>query len=107
MSEGIYDPKKLTRELQDAKLPVASVASNGAIAYSRELTISEKKTSAGIIAMHDPAPKTEELRMKAYLEAGITIEKLIFAVWKELKSGDSSYADALKSSMDAVDAGIQ
>lgn len=54
MTDKIYDPKKLTQELQDAKLPVSGVSSSGRIDFSRELTKSERRKADEIINMHDP-----------------------------------------------------
>ena len=56
MPENIYDPKKLTQELQDAKLPVSGVSSSGRIDFSRDLTKSERIKADEIINMHDPDP---------------------------------------------------
>jgi len=44
--------------------------------------------------------------LKAYAEAGITIEKMVFALWRELKCGDSTDADKIFSEMKDIDAGI-
>ena len=54
MKDKIYDPKKLTKELQDAKLPVSGVSSSGRIDFSRELTKAERIKADEIINMHDP-----------------------------------------------------
>ena len=106
MSEEIYDPRKLTAELQAAGLPVAGVSSTGRLDYARGLTAGEQKLAQQVIAAHDPAPTAEALRMQAYAEAGISAEKMIFALWKELKGGAGAEADTLQAKIAAVDRSI-
>ena len=106
MTEKIYHPLKLTEELLGANLPVVSVSSDGRVDYSRELTKTERNLANSILSAHDPTPQADELRLKAYTEAGITIEKMVFALWRELKCGDSTDADKIFSEMKDIDAGI-
>jgi hypothetical protein len=103
MSEQIYNPNKLTAELQAANLPVASVSSSGRIDYSRELTASEKRTAKTVTEAHDLTPLTKDLRQEAYRSAGITNDDLLFALWDQIIKGDSTGAVALQAKMEAID----
>ena len=58
MPDKIFDPKKLTSELQEAGLPVAGVSSTGRVDYSRELTKTEKILADQVTSCHDPSPST-------------------------------------------------
>lgn len=102
MPEKIYDPKKLTQELQDANLPVSGVSSSGRIDFSRDLTKSEKIKADEIINMHDPESSQDSF-MDLLKEAGITSDDLLLALWDQVIKGDSSAATALKSKIGFID----
>jgi hypothetical protein len=106
MTEAIYNPQKLTEELKAEGLPVAGVSSSGRVDYSRELTASEIKSSQAVISAHDPAPKTKDLRIQAYLDAGITLEALVFALWDQIIKEDGSAAAGLQAKMETINSGI-
>ena len=106
MTENIYNPQKLTEELQAAGLPVAGVSSTGRIDYSRVLTASEIKVSESVIEAHYQAPLTKDLRIQAYKDAGITPEILIYALWDQIIKSDSSAVTVLKEKIEAIDCGI-
>ncbi|MCJ7519875.1 MAG: hypothetical protein MUO42_09440 [Anaerolineaceae bacterium] len=106
MLEIVYDPKKLTIELQTAGLPVAGVSSAGRIDYSRKLTAAETRSADAIIAAHDPSPNVEESKLEAYKAAGISIESMVFALWDQIINGDSTKTAELKTIMDAIDSKI-
>jgi len=52
------NPTKLHQELLAAGLPVVSVASDGRVDYSRDLTTTEQTTAASVIAAHNTAQTT-------------------------------------------------
>ena len=105
MAETIYQkPALLTAALFEAGFPVSGVSSNGEITFTRDLTKNEKKNLDTFLESWDDSPSTDEQRLEAYKEAGITAEKLIFALWKELKKGDISDAAALEEKINAIDA---
>jgi hypothetical protein len=106
MTENIYNPQKLTEEFKKAGLPVVGVSSTGRIDYSRELTASEAKAAEAIISAHDPAPITKDLRIQAYLDAGITLETLVFSLWDQIIKGDSTSVDVLRAKLETIDSGI-
>ena len=106
MTENIYNPKRLTQDLQAAGLPVAGVSSTGIIDYSRALTAAEKRTAEAIIASHDPAPSSQESLQDSYSAAGVSVESMVFALWYQIVKGDSSKTSELKSIMDAIDSKI-
>jgi len=106
MSKNIYDPKKLTIELQTAGLPVAGVSSTGRIDYQRVLTASENRKADKIILAHDPTPSTKITRLQAYQAAGITVEDILFALWDQIIKGDSTKSAVLKMEMEAIDSKI-
>jgi hypothetical protein len=96
MPEKIYDPKRLTQELQDENLPVASVSSDGRVSFSRELSKSEKSKVETIIGLHDSNPTAFETRVEDLKAAGVDIETIVLALWDLIIKGDSSAATALK-----------
>lgn len=100
------DPEKLHAALTDDGFPVISVSSDGKFSFDRELTKTEKTSFDAFITSWDGSPTTEEQRLKTYQEAGITGERLIFALWKELKKGDGTDAVALQAIMDDIDSQI-
>jgi hypothetical protein len=92
--------------LKKAGLPVEGVSSSGRIDYSRELTASEIKSSETLIKAHDPSPAAKDMRIQAYLDAGITLETLVFALWDQIVNADSSAAAALQTKMGTINSGI-
>jgi len=106
MASVYANPERLHAALAAEGFPVLSVNSNGEFAFTRELTKTEKKNFDLFLESWDDTPTTDELRLTAYQEAGITSEKLIRALWKELKKGDSTDAAALQASMDQIDSQI-
>ena len=100
------NPTKLHQELLDAGLPVVSVASDGRVDYSRDLTTTEQATAAGVIAAHNSAQTTEEARIDAYFDAGISLQDLVFALWKKIMQEDPTAADALQTLMDSINTTI-
>lgn len=105
MPEIIYNPKKLTQELQEAKLPVAGVSTSGRISFSRELSKSERTKSDEIINNHDPE-SFQDSRLELLKQAGITPDDLLFALWDQVIKGDSSAASTLKSKMNLTDSAM-
>jgi hypothetical protein len=107
MSETIYKkPSSLMVSLFEQGFPVISVSSNGRIDFSRDLTKTEKNNLDSFLEVWDDTPTTQEQRQEAYKQAGITAEKLIFALWKELKNADPTDAADLESRINAIDAQI-
>ena len=103
MSDTVCNPTKLTTELQAAGLPVAGVSATGRIDYSRDLTKTEKSIAISVFEAHDPSLSTADSRLNAYFKAGITPEKMIFALWNQIIKGDTSSVDALIKQMDQID----
>jgi hypothetical protein len=100
------NPTKLHQELLNANLPVVSVSSDGRIDYSRELTTTEEATAASVIAAHNDAQTTEEVRIEAYLNGGISLQSMIFALWYKVMNSDSTEADSIQAIMTAINATI-
>ena len=97
MTQVFDNVKKLTKQLQDAGLPVASVSSSGEIIYSRDLTSKEKKAADSLIAAYDPSDSDQKIERDAYYNAGITLEDMVFALWKKSVLDDPSEVDSLQS----------
>ena len=106
MATVYSNPNKLHTALTDAGFPVLSVNAKGDFKFTRELTKTEKLNFDEFVSKFDETPTTEEQRLKAYQAKGITADKLIFALWKELKKGDSTDAVALQAVMDEIDSQI-
>lgn len=106
MTENIYNVQKLTKEFQEANLPIAGVSSTGEIAWSRNLTKAEKTTSQAIIDNHDTSPDDSVILRGEYSKAGIKSEDMIFALWKKVMSSDSTDADAIQSVIDLVNLSV-
>ena len=106
MSETAINPEKLTQELIEAGLPIVGVSSDGRVDYSRDLTSTEKMTAEAVISAHDPAISADESRLKAYFEAGITVQNMVFALWKNVLQGDQSATDEIQALMEEINARI-
>ncbi len=106
MATIAVNPNKLHQELLDACLPVVSVSSDGRVDYSRDLTKTEQTTAAGVIAAHSSALTTEEARIQAYFENGITIQGMLFALWNKVMNSDSTAADEIQAVMNAINSTI-
>lgn len=100
------NPTKLHQELLAAGLPVVSVSSDARVDYSRELTTTEQTTATAVIAAHNIAKTTEEARILAYLDAGISLQDLVFALWYKIMQEDSTNADALQALMETINSEI-
>ncbi|BBB47134.1 hypothetical protein [Pelolinea submarina] len=100
------NPTKLHQELLAAGLPVVSVASDGRVDYSRDLTTTEQITAAAVIAAHNTSQSTEEARIAAYFDSGISLQDLVFALWYKIMQGDATNADAIQASMDSINTTI-
>lgn len=100
------NPSKLHQELLAAGLPVVSVSSDGRVDYSRELTTTEQTTAAAVIVAHNSAQTTEEARIDAYFNGGITLQNMVFALWYKVMQGDSTSADHIQAVMDTINATI-
>lgn len=99
MSECVCDPKRLTQELMAAGLPVAGVASSGRIDYSRELTKKEKELALSVAQAHDASAEPFLVRQEAFLKAGVTPEKMLFALWDRVVNGESAAAESLRAAL--------
>ena len=91
------NPTKLHQELLAAGLPVVSVASDGRVDYSRDLTTTEQTTAAAVIAAHNTAQTTEEIRIEAYYDAGISLQDLVFALWYKIMQEDATKAEEIQN----------
>jgi hypothetical protein len=100
------NPTKLHQELLAAGLPVVSVSSDGRVDYSRALTTTEQTTAAAVIATHNTAQSTEEARVDAYLNGGITLQNMVFALWSKVMQEDSTNADVIQTTMDNINTTI-
>ncbi len=100
------NPTKLHQELLAAGLPVVSVSSDGRVDYSRALTTTEQTTAAAVIAAHNTAQSTEEARVDAYLNGGITLQNMVFALWSKVMQEDSTNADVIQTTMDNINTTI-
>jgi hypothetical protein len=106
MTTIISNPGKLHQELSDAGLPVVSVSSDGRIDYSRDLTQTEETTAASVIAAHSSALTTEEARIEAYLNSGISVQSMAFALWNKVMNSDATAADQIQAIMTTINATI-
>jgi len=106
MATIVVNPGKLHQELLDAGLPAISVSSDGRVDYSRELTQSEQTEAAAVIAAHSSALTTEEVRIEAYLNSGISIQSMVFALWNKVMNSDATAADQIQAAMAAINAKI-
>lgn len=106
MTEIAINPNKLTQELIEAGLPVVGVSSDGRVDYSRALTATERNTAEAVISAHDPAISTDESRLQAYFEAGISVQGMIFALWKMVIQGDTTGTDEIQAIMDEINSRI-
>ena len=86
--------------------PITGVSSDGRFSFSRDLTKTEKNNFDSFLASWDDSPGTEEKRQEAYKQAGITAERLIFALWKELKNADPTDSADLESRINDINAEI-
>ena len=93
--DGIYNPKKLTAELQKAGLPVAGVSSRGRIDYAKELTKQQKSAADQIIAAHDPSFTDKEIEKQEIASKGVSDHDILMALWKKIIKADSTEADKL------------
>ena len=98
------NPTKLHQELLAAGLPVVSVASDGRVDYSRDLTTTEQTTAAAVIAVHNSSQTTEEVRIDAYLNGGITLQNMVFALWYKVMQEDATAAADIQTTMDNINA---
>lgn len=103
ITEKEIDIHKLHKELIAQGIPAISVCSDGRVDYARPLTSTEKKNAERVISLHDPTPDTATTRREAYLESGITLQDMVFALWSLTFSGDRAPADKIQSVMDAID----
>ena len=92
--------KKLVSELQAAGLPVASVASDGRIAYTRDLSRSELNTADMVLKNHNPVPVAQDIERQVIASAGISMEDMVMALWEKAAHGDSSAVIALAEKID-------
>jgi hypothetical protein len=104
--DNIFHPKKLTAELQAAKLPVAGVSSRGRVDYSRELTKLEAAAAKAIIDAHDPSPTDEEIERALMVNAGISLAEMVMALWTQATQGDNRAVDALAEKIDLAVHGV-
>ncbi len=81
--------------------PITGVSSDGRFSFSRDLTRTEKTNFDSFIETWNDTPTTEEKRQEAYKQAGITAEKLIFALWKELKNADPTDLESRINDIDS------
>lgn len=98
--ESTFNPKKLTEELQAAKLPVASVSSDGRVNYTRALNKTESAFAQAIIEAHDPKPSDKEIQLDRLAKAGISLEDMLMALWTQAVQGDGSAVNALAEKID-------
>ena len=99
MATIVVNPGKLHQELLDADLPAIGVSSDGRVDYSRELTQSEQTAAATVISAHSSALTTEEARIEAYLNSGISLQSMVFALWNKVMNADSTAADQIQAAM--------
>ena len=106
MATIVVNPVKLHQELLNAGLPAVSVSSDGRVDYSRDLTQTEETTAAAVIAAHSSALSTEETRIEAYLNSGISIQSMVFALWNKVMNSDTTAADRIQVLMDEINISI-
>ena len=100
--ENIYDPQKLTAELQAAGLPVVGVSSIGEVDYSRDLTKAEVAAANATIAAHDPTPGDAVILLEMFFKAGVSLEEVVMVLWSQAAHADSGAVVALAQKIDST-----
>ncbi len=100
--DNIFYPKKLTRELQAAGLPVAGVSSTGRVDYTRELTKAEAIQARAVIDAHDPKLTDDEIQAGLIAEAGVSLQDMVMALWAQAARGDASAVSTLAERIDGA-----
>jgi len=99
--------KKLTQELQAAGITThGNCNSNGVVWDDNNNEIQDRADVKAIINAHDPAPDSAAVQSEEYSKAGITPEKIAFALWDHIIKGDNTAAAALQSLMEEIDSQI-
>lgn len=89
---------KLHLELVEAGIPIEGVAATDPprIDFLPEVTIEQQALAEKILAAHTPEDYIEK-RQKAYIEAGITIDALVVALWEHVVEGNSDSLEKLQA----------
>ena len=97
---------KLTSELIAAGININGVRSTGVVFDNKDNEIQDRQDVQAIIQVHDPTPDSSVTLLEEYNKAGITTQKMIFALWKKVMNADSADADALQVLIDQVNSAI-
>lgn len=97
---------KLHTELEAAGIHINGCDSNGRVLDNQNKEIQDRDDVKTIIAAHDPAPDPSYILHDEYNKAGITSQKMIFALWKKVMASDSTDADALQLLIDQVNSSM-
>jgi len=94
---------KLHRELVEAGIPIEGVAATEPprIDFLVEATDEQRVLAEEILEAHVPKDDREK-RQQAYLEAGVTPEAMIAALWERMVEGRSEASEALQAIREAV-----
>jgi hypothetical protein len=90
--------KKLHRELIDAGVPIEGVSATEPprIDFLPEATEENRELANRILAAHVPDDPLER-RHQAYVEAGVTLEAMVEALWEYVVESRSASADSLQT----------
>lgn len=99
----MINPTKLHHELVKAGIPIEGVAATEPprIDFRAEATDEQRILAEQIVAAHVPEDDRER-RQQAYLEAGVTLETMVAALWEQVVEGRSDAADALQVMREGV-----
>lgn len=95
--------RKLHHELVEAGIPIEGVAATEPprIDFSPEATKQQRALANEILAIHVPED-FQDKRQQAYLEADVTVEAMVTAMWERVVEGRSEATDALQAIREAV-----
>ena len=103
----MINTQKLSQELRTAGITThGNCNSNGIVWDDNNNEIQDRADVKAIINAHDPAPDSAAVQSEEYIKAGITPDKLAFALWDQIIKGDNTAATALQSLMEDVDSQI-
>lgn len=97
---------KLHEELEAAGIEISGCDSNGKVLDNDNNEIHNRADVKAIIKAHDPAPDAAAVQSEEYSKAGITPEKIAFALWDQIIKGDNTAASALQSLIEEIDSKI-
>ncbi|MCD6576811.1 MAG: hypothetical protein J7K66_02200 [Anaerolineaceae bacterium] len=99
---------KLHKELESAGIQFSGCSADGVVWGKKRdkkgcnVEIQDLPEVQAVIQAHDPSPDQQVILSEKYELAGITSQKMLFALWKKVMQSDSSEADSLQEKIDQV-----